>query len=464
LFNNIIRSFFSKYTISNLLISVFSFYILDFFGLINYNQTNIPLPYIIALIILIWIILELIIKRNIQYFLLLYFFAIPIQNWIVSKGFININIFSISLNFTLIFWLILFSKTIIDCDFKIKKIDFKFYLIYFIIFFSSILSLINSKNIPIAINGVLYGVIVPIIIILTIFNNINKNKDIEDIYKLFSLVFLIYNIFTFLVSFSTFFLPQISNRVIGVFNNPNDVVFVQIIVVAISIYFILYRYHKIYYLNLFISIAIILMSGSRSSIVILIVLFLIFIRRYIKSIKTFVSVNVSLLIVFIIVIFYNDFIINNFILINRFLYKGLDSARFSTWQESIFFIIDNDLYFLGIGIGNYSFFNISDLVHAHNSLLQIATTIGCFSSLLFHYLIVSKVKFKKIILRANLFYNLPSIIILTFLVFVNINSLTFIDGNFDIISITTNLRLIYLSIFVSIAYFVNENYYKITEK
>lgn len=461
---NIIRSFFSKYTLSNLLIAVLIFLLLHVFNFINYNHTSVPLPYIFALIILIWTILELLIKRNIQYFLLLYFFSIPIQNWIVNKGFININILNISLNYTLVFWIILFLKTIIKTDFNIKKIDFKFYLIFLIIILSSIFSLTNSQNLPIAINGILYGIIIPILIILTIYNNINKNEDIENIYKLFSFVFIIYNCFTFLVSFSTFFLTNISNRVIGVFNNPNDVVFVQIIVISVAIYFILYRKYKMYYIHLVLSTLIILMSGSRSSIVILIILFFVLIKRYLKNMKIFLYTNLFILIILIIIFFNNDFIISNFSLINRFVNKGLESGRFLAWERTIEFIIDRSLYLTGIGIGNYSLFNVSELEHAHNSILQISITIGCFSSFLFHYLIISQIKLKELFLRINLFYNLPRIILLTFLFYFNINSLTFIDGNFSILSITTNLRLIYLSIFIAIAYYTNNKYYNMHSK
>lgn len=430
----------------------------DFFEIINYEVTNVKFPYILASFFLIWVIFEVIFKNNIEYILLIYFFSIPLQNWIGEKGFLILFINNISITFHLVFWIIFFLKSLKKEEYTIKHIDLKFYLGFFILLFASISSILNSRDVLIAANGVIYGIILPFLIFLTLLNFIDYGNDIEKIYRLLSIVLLFYNIFTFLVSFSTFFLPHISRRVIGVFNNPNDVMFIQIIAIGISLFFIHYKREKIYFIHLLIAITIVLLTGTRSSVVLIILFSLVYGKRYFRDIKIFVLINLVSVIVIIILFFYWEHIINEFSLLNRFISKGFESGRFLAWEKTISFIKSEDLYLWGIGIANYNLFNISNLVHAHNSFLQLTTSIGLLSSIIFHFLIISQIKIINIFMKNNFFYNLPKIILITFIGFFSINAFTLTITKMDVNYIDISIRAIYLWIFMSISYLINKKF------
>lgn len=455
----ILKSFFRIETIVSFTMSFIVFSFFDYFNFINYNVSNFKLPYIIATLFLIWSLIEIIIKNNINYLFLLYFLSIPLQHWIGHKGFLVLFIVNITINYHLIFWIIFFLKSIYDKKnkkFIIKHVDAKFYFGFFILLFTSIFSILYSKNIIFAMNGVIYGIIVPFLIFLSLVNVIEYKTQIEDIYRSFNFTFLLYNIFTLIVSLSSFLLPGMKKRVIGVFTNPNNVMYAQIIVIGISLYFLHYKKEKKYLFHLLISIMIVISTGTRSAVVLIILFSLIYGKRYFKNLKVFILVNLIVIITTMILLFYWEYIFNNISLFNRFTKKGFESGRFLAWRKTIDFMINENLYFRGIGIGNYNLFNISSLIHAHNSFLQLTINIGLLSSLIYHFLIISQIKFLNVVKKNNLFYNLPRIIILTIIIYLNISSFVPLVVRPDVNLLDISVRSIYLWVFLTITYLVNK--------
>lgn len=166
--------------------------------------------------------------------------------------------------------------------------------------------------------------------------------------------------------------------------------------------------------------------------------------------------------VIILVFFIIDFTSSKLFLGNitmfRLYEEGFDTERYNIWMNTINYIIDNKLFFKGVGKGNfvYSTFPYVHASSAHNSLLHLAATIGVFGSFLYHYIIIYSINLKNIIFKINKTRIIPQIILFSILV-------SFLTGGFqpliysqgdilygiDPLSMNTHLMNTYLWLFIA---------------
>ena len=455
MYKKIINSFFNISTFIGLFLAIVLYKPIDIMNLINHSVTNKDFVFSFGVLLLLWIIFELMFKKEYLYILFLFFMSIPIQDWIVSRGYIQVKILGLFVSYNLIFLTIFLIKLMAEKKLKFKRIKPLYMVLFFGYSFLSIVSILNSKNNLVAINGVVYGVFLPIVFIAIILNLLNKKKNVECIYKILNFSFLFMNLFSLFVSSTSFLIPDFTGRVVGAFANSNDVAFIQIMSISISLYFILYKEKKRYYFHIIISVIVAFSTGSRSIIVLLGIFVLILGKRYLRNRKIFTVVNATFIILIIAISLFDDFLINNLSIFQRFYERGLHSKRFIAWKDTMDYIKKYNLYFWGIGIGNYNYNHVSILVHAHNSFLHFATIIGFLGSIIFHFLLVLRIKFITLITKNDLYINTPHIIILTMLLFFNINAFVPISHNIYSNVFDIHIRSIYLWLFLGLSYFID---------
>lgn len=425
------RNIINYKTIISIFFSFILYFVFLYIGVISYNHVDTHIyiyVYSIVMLFMCWIISEIFIKKDFVYLFSLYILVIPSQLFVVYSSIfaININGFIISFNFLFLFLLLL--KYLILSNNKIK-IKFDLILLHFFLIIFSLISLFKVHYFHIAVNGIIYSFLIPLLLTTVLYNIINNNRDLLFILKSINFTLFIYNIITFLFSSLNQIFPMfLSSRVYGIYLNPNYFGFAQIISAATAL-FLIFTYERknnFYKITFIISTFGIFYSGSRGAILSFFIVCLILFNLYIKSFG--VKVILFNIIIILFGIFwlcgYNYFNLSNIPGVSRFLEKGLESGRYSIWANTIDYIANNNLVFWGIGLGNFLYTTSKEIgwVSAHNSFLHLSTTIGLIGSLLFHIFIFSRVHLFRILAEQNLYINFAGVTILGIFIYMNVVS------------------------------------------
>jgi len=130
------------------------------------------------------------------------------------------------------------------------------------------------------------------------------------------------------------------------------------------------------------------------------------------------------------------------------------------WENTIEYIKNNNLIFIGVGIGNY-YYNevVAWSTNAHSAFLNISSEIGVVGAVLYHYILVLQVRFMSFFSKKNIFIVFPSIILIVLLIYINIVGYEIIHSATreveKIKSVNTHIVTIYLWLILGIAYSVN---------
>jgi hypothetical protein len=371
-----------------------------------------------------WIVSETIFKNDFIYLFTLYILIIPAQFFVVSSGIFSINISVFKFSFSFIFLNLILFKYLIKHKKKIKiKIDV-INLIFLMTIFS-LISLFNAHHFHIAVNGIIYTLLVPLLLNIVLINIIKDKNDLFFLIKSINFTLFVYNFITFSLSISnSIFSVFSSNRIYGLYMNPVYFGFAQIISAAASL-FLIFKYSNIFYKITFIlSLIGVFYSGSRGAIISVLVVCLILLNLYIKSFDMkFIIFNISIILLAIILLIgpnYIDF--TNIQGISRFLEKGVESARYTIWKDSINYIMNNNLFVWGIGLGNFLYTTYDEIgwSSAHNSFLQMSTTIGFIGALFFHMFILFKINIINILLKKDIYSNFTGVVILGIFIYMNV--------------------------------------------
>jgi hypothetical protein len=465
----IYHSIYSIKTIVNVLIALLIYIILKVFEIFELKG-SFTLLYEIGYIFIIWTLFECLLKKDYFYIMFLYLMALPLQNWLIqTDNAIDIMISPFLINYSFVFLFVFLIKIIFNQR-KIKKVKFQVLFSFWCIMLFSIISIINSKNVFIAINGITYGLIIPFMVFLIIINILKDKKDIILICEAIVLSLLFYNIFNFVLESTELLVVGFgSGRVRGIFGNP--VFYAPLLVVSSLLSMYLIYYYKttqvisktLYFSTFCLSIFLLLITGSRGGIVVFFVALWLFFYQILKLNQKFL-----LLSIFITVLIWITFYIDVFkflqaselITISRFLNQGLETERLNIWLLSYDFILAKELFFSGIGMGVLMLEEIG-WTTPHNSFLYLSATIGVMGSILYHYILISSINIKSLLTR-NINKNIPGIIVLSIFIYMNIVGYRILlyryTGQYlSNFSLNVHIDVICLWIFVGVSYFVSNS-------
>lgn len=461
----IYNSIYSIKTIVNILLALLIFIILKVFGIIELERTF-TLLYEIGIIFIIWTLFECLLKKDYFYIMFLYLMALPLQNWLIlTDNVFDIIIYPFLINYSFVFLFVFLVKIIFNQR-KIKKVKFQILFSFWCIMLFSIISIINSKNVFIAINGITYGLIIPFMVFLIIINILRDKKDIILICETIVLSLLFYNILSFVLeNTELLFVGFRGKGVEGIFGNPNFYTHPLVVSSLLSMYLI-YYYKKtqvisktLYFSTFCLSFFLLLMTGSRGGIIIFFVASWLFFYQIFRLNQKFL-----LLSIFVTVLIWITFYIDIFkflqkyelFTISRILSKGLETGRINIWLRSYDFILAKELFFSGIGMGVLMYEEIGS-ASPHNSFLYLSATIGVMGSILYHYILISSINIKSL-LTQNINKNIPGIITLSSFIYMNVVGYRILLYRYSNLyssgfALNTNIYVIYLWIFVGVSYF-----------
>ncbi|WP_307069591.1 O-antigen ligase family protein [Alkalibacillus filiformis] len=331
--------------------------------------------------------------------------------------FLNFSLLGLIINYSLIYWIVLISRILVN---KRLKVDRKIIYINWVVLIFAIFSVINAERIDVAINGVIYGGIIPYAIFLVISNIVENRRDIHLVLNTIFVVMLIHSLTTIILETQNIIYIALENeRFSGIFTNSNQLAVLLVIAILIALYLNYQKFNTVYVVGIGVFIFLLLVTGSRGALLSLLVgmcLFLITIPITLKRLILF-CVYALLIIPFIL----NASYLAEFsTTMSRFLDQGLNTPRVMIWDLTLEYINENNYMLWGTGIGNYYYntFGQTGWTSAHNSLLNLATTLGVIGSVLYHYIIISHIKFKAIIKKDTLKV-LPLVLLISVLFFMN---------------------------------------------
>lgn len=367
---------------------------------------------------LLWTIFEITLKKIYQYSLFLLFMGIPLQNWLVrTENAWNFTLHPIVINYISVVMLILIIS-FLHSHKKNIRINYKTSLIFSAVLTIAIISLLNSKNVYITTNGILYGLIVPFLVYFLTINLVRKKRDMIVLYQGIVISLFIYNIVNYILEGT---LLGHSNRLSGIFGNPNFYAPILLVSAFLSLFLLYYfkvnqkKISIIYLMSFILSLYLLLSVGSRTVFVTFLIGLILFYFQLPNTNKK-ITVPLILSIAFIIGFMYFDLgsIVqdSSFSTIKRLLLTyetGLSNARSEIWSDSLNYIIENNLMITGVGFGVLLFDEIG-WTTSHNSFLYLSMTIGIIGSILYHYIIIKNINISRLFKR-NLDMNISGIII-----------------------------------------------------
>lgn len=447
-------------TLISLFIALFFLYIFNIFGVINYSMIDHEISryfWMIILFALLWSYIELILKKNIRYLFFLYLMLIPLFDFIASKNTLStLSVGYFIINYHLIFLIIFSIKLLILKDnYRFISSYSKEIFLFYIAAFFALLSVISSKSSFMALNGLIYIIVVPLMIIF-ISNYVSKtDKKYNDglVYKMliFSLIF--YSSISVLYSLNTLIFSGFgnsNNRLLGLYSG-NMLGLNFIIIMGLSLQFYNIHNKKKYLSIILFSLIGVLLTGSRGTLILSILLISIYYLLYVKflSYKIFLKIiTVLIIIVFSGLIFNSYFELIGY---NRLLENGLSSGRFETWSNSIDYIFQNNLFLKGNGIGNYmltAYGKISRLTSAHNSFLHLSIEIGVIGSI-FYFIAIMKNLLMVKLNKDDMFLKILLLIIIMFGLGIGAEPLKYnrgvlLSNGYFVNSLDLNIRFVYL--------------------
>ncbi len=452
-----IKSFYS------FILATISYYLLYIFGVIDTSIFYIYYNfYKFAALVMLFFLFEVIIKKDMVYMFFLYLMSVPIQHLFAAREFLFFNLYNLLIiNYNLVFICVFLYKVILLNNLRLKLCNHKIIFAFFGCLILSVISIFDAKNAFLAFNGVIYGLLIPFVLFIIVLNIIKDKKNLFLCYDAFIIAALFFNILTFILEFTNIILPDFGlehARIEGIFVNPGHYGVLQLCAGSLSLFLLTKRLNIIYLISFASSITAMLLSGSRAYFI----SFIIFCILYIHQMGLKRKIASYYISVIILVFFIIDFTSSKLFLDNitmfRLYEEGFNTNRYNMWMNTINYIIDNKLFFKGVGKGNfaYSLFPYVHAASAHNSLLHFAATIGVFGSFLYHYIIIYSINLKNIIFKINKTRIIPQIILFSILV-------SFLAGGFqplmywqnhilygiDPVSMNTHLMNTYLWLFIA---------------
>jgi len=420
--------------------------------------------YMLSLMFFIWSFIELLTKKDNYYILFLYLLGFPVQQWFVAKDvliWVHLNI--ILLNYNLLFVAVFFIKIVKEKGWVIRKIDGKFIISIFCCIILSIISIHNATFIYLAVNGVLYGLLVPFVFFLIVVNMLRTEYDVKIMYEVIFINLLFHIIFVLLLEGTDLIYVGFGGeRYTGIFGNSLHLAPLIIIFCLISLYNNFYSNRIIYIVAYVIGVFIFLFIGSRGALIcfsIAMILWIFSILKYNKVLPKFLLVITVSFIVLLNIDIRSILKNYQFITLSRAYYEGLDSLRYMIWGSTIEYIKNNNLIFMGVGIENY-YYNevVAWSTSAHSAFLNISSEIGVVGAVLYHYILVTQIRFMSFFSKKNIFIVFPSIILIVLLIYINIvgyETIYHLRELERIKSVNTHIVTIYLWLMLGIAYSVN---------
>ena len=392
----------------------------------------------------------------------LYLMSVPIQIFFAASNFLFFNLYNLLIiNYNLVFICIFLYKVILLNNLRLKLCNYRIIFAFFGCLIMSVISIFDAKNAFIAFNGVIYGLLIPFVFFTIVLVIIKDKKNLFLCYDAFIITALFFNILTLILEFTDLIFPRFGNvQIVGIFENAGFYGVLQLCVGSISLFLLTERLNIIYLISFVSSIAGILLSGERSIFMSFIIFCVLYIYQMgLKRKIAFYYISVIILVFFIIDFTSSKLFLGNITLF-RLYEEGFDNTpRYKIWMGTINYIIDNKLFFKGVGMGNfvYSLFPYVHEASAHNSLLHLAATIGVFGSFLYHYIIIYSINLKNIIFKINKIRIIPQIILFSILVSMltgGFQPLMYDQANLilygiDPLSMNTHLMNTYLWIFVA---------------
>ena len=452
-----IKSFYS------FVLATFSFYLLYSFGSIDTSHFyKVPNLYKFVVLVLLFFLFEIIIKKDMVYIFFLYLISVPIQHFFTSFEFLFVNVYKLlTINYNLVFICIFLCKVILLNNFRLKICSYRIILAFFGCLIMSIISIFDAKNAFLAFNGVIYGLLIPFSLLHIILYIIKDKKNLFLCYDAFIIASLFYNILTFILEFTNLIIAGFGNvRIVGIFVNPGHYGVLQLCTASISLFLLTTRLNKIYLISFVSSIIGILLAGNRSIIISFIIFFILYIHQMdLKRKIVFYYISFIILLFFIIDFISLKLSLDNVTIIRLYKEGLVDTERYTIWKNTMNYIIDKKLFFKGVGIGNfiYNLFPYALESSAHNSFLHLAATIGVFGSFLYHYIIIYSINLKNIIFKINKTKIIPQIILFSILVSMltagfqplMYGQMNLILFNIDPLTMNTHLINTYLWVFVA---------------
>ena len=453
---------FSNKSFYSFILATISYYLLYIFGVIDTSHFyTLPNLYKFAVLVLLFFLFEVIIKKDIVYMFFLYLMSVPIQHFFAASEFLFFNLHNLlTINYNLVFICIFFYKVILLNNLRLKLCKYKMTFAFFGCLIMSVISVFYAENAFLAFNGVIYGLLIPFILFIIVLIIIKDKKNLFLCYDAFIIAALFFNILTFTLEFTGIILSGFgSDRIRGIFVNPGHYGLLQLCAGSVSLYLLTKRLNIIYLISFVSSIAAMLLSGNRSIFISFIIFCILYIHQMgLKRKIAFSYISVVVLVFFIIDLTSVKLSLGN-ITIFRLYESGFDTVRHDIWMNTINYIIDNKLFFEGVGMGNfvYSLYPYVHEASAHNSLLHLAATIGAFGSFLYHYIIIYSINLKNIIFKINKTRIIPQIILFSVLVSMltgGFQPLMYRQGaiilyGIDPLSMNTHLMNTYLWIFIA---------------
>jgi len=375
---------------------------------------------ILISIFLLFTLFSILLGKYIDLSLFLFFLSFPLVNFLIFKSQpVGIVIFGVLINWTLIHMIIIIYK------FRyIPKIRFHFNLVtitvIFIIIFSSIFSITNSLQSYVALNSILYGFILPIFIYYYFRNRAITKNFLDDFLDISILSFVILNLV--FISFALLGLIGVDiydSRYSGFVNSPNT--FAPWALIILSFIFMRIKQNKfslLYLFSMVFTIFLILLTGTRAALILMSLILMYF--TVFKNLTSIFSI-IKWILYFSLFYLVLTFIVNDvmdLLVFQRYVEYGFSSGRIEIWKQSIEYISSKNYYFYGTGMGNFLFSTYSTIGRStpHNSILNLAVSIGLISSVLYHVFIVSHLINNKSS-RASFDYKFIILIILAYMVF-----------------------------------------------
>lgn len=418
-------------TIITLFLSIISFIVLILLGSIELKGSVIYL-YGLAHIFLLWTLFEIILKKSYFYGLFLFFMGVPLQNWLIGTGkSVDFSLYGFLINYSFLFVFVLFIKILNSNKKTIRKSSYKISLSFFLVLLAATISMLYTKNIYISVNGIIYGLVIPFLVYFIIISIVRRKNDIITIYEGIVLSILIYNIANYILENTIMAVSAIGEgRFAGIFGNPNFYAPILSISCLLSLYLLHHfhktegKYRKIYLISFSFSFYLMLLAGTRSGFISLLLGILLFLmqlpntpKKLIIALFSIISFSLFFLYFDLVSMFQNS----SFVLFRRLSLLYLDeynNPRIKIWNDALSYIKDNLLVFRGVGFGVPMYEEIGRST-PHNSFLHLSMTIGVIGSVLYHYIIVKSISFGRLI-KKNLSLNISGIIILVLLVQMNV--------------------------------------------
>ena len=451
-----IKSFYS------FILATISYYFLYIFGAIDTSHFyKVPNLYKFVVLVLLFFLFEVIIKKDMVYMFFLYLMSVPIIHFFTENDFLFFNLYNLlTINYNLVFICIFLCKVILLNNLRLKICNHRIIFAFYGCLIMSVISIFGANNAFLAFNGVIYGLLLPFVLFIIVLYIIKEKKNLFLCYDAFIISTLFFNISTFILEFTDLITKGFGHeRMVGIFINPGHYGLLQLCAASISLFLLTKRLNTIYLISFASSIAAILLSGNRSIFISFIIFCILFIHQMgLRKKITFYYISVIILVFFII-----DFTSSKLFLGNITMFRlyeiGFNTPRYNIWMNTLNYIIDNKLFFKGVGMGNfvYSLFPYVHEASAHNSLLHLAATIGVFGSFLYHYIIIYSINLKNIIFKINKTRIIPQIILFSILVSLlsgGFQPLLYTHGDLilygiDPLSMNTHLMNTYLWIFVA---------------